>query len=371
MNNAFRRTTSSLLRYFPFLLFAFMLTLFIHSAFQYSFHAPVMADDFEFKNALKERSISDASFYFYHNFNGRLASHFYLCSVFTLIDSFTFHFGYYFVLLSGFIFSLAHLLQNFLGFFRNKNISWKSALLFAAFITSMFFFITLEGSIEVWFWISSTGVYLVSMLIGMNAFALLLSEKQSAFRISLAAILFFLAGGFSESYAIMYLMLLLFIGFKIARIKQLFLKYKATIIFSIIGIVAGLLINVLSGGANNRLAMLGKFKFLYAFKNKAHSLVLGFHSYPFLLSGILLTGLFLLYAYFRFPLPAAGWNYFIKKSIPVLLFISILFFIPCYILSDIVPYRAASLGYLAGVLFLFDYFIFRSDTFGNKKELPG
>lgn len=362
MNYAFRSSATALLRYFPVALIAAMLVLFAYSAFHYS---RWIADDFEFRNVLREKSISEASLYFYHNFNGRLASHFFLCSVFSIMNPFI----YRFMMLAGFILSLAHLLRNYFEAFRKKNISYPQSLFLAAFVTAILFFITLEGRAELWFWISATGVYLISLVIAMNGFALLLAKKQNAFRISLAAFLFFLAGGFSESFAIMYLLLLGGMAFKAIQKEPEFLKRKVGILFSILGIGGGLLINLFSGGTHNRLAQLQDFGFLHALKNMAHSLVLGFLSFYSLMGGLIFIGIFLLYATFCFPSASKGWKYFFRKALPVLLFISISFFIPCYILSDIVPYRAASLGYFAGALFLFDYFIFRSETFGNKKGL--
>lgn len=362
MNHAFRRSATALLRYFPVALIAAMLVLFANSTFHYS---RWIADDFEFRNVLKEKNIAEASFYFYHNFNGRLASHFFLCSVFSMMNPFI----YRFILLVGFILSLAYLLRNYLGVFRNKNISYPQSLFSATFVTSLLFFITLEGRFELWFWISATGVYLISLIIAMNAFALLLVERQNGFKVSLAALLFFLAGGFSESFAIMYLLLLCGLGFKAIRKEPEFLKRKTGILLSILGICGGLLINLFSGGTHNRLELLQDFGFWHALKNMVHSLALGFLSYYSLMAGLIFIGIFLLYAAFCFPAVSKGWKYFFRKALPVLLFISISFFIPCYILSDIVPYRAASLGYFAGVLFLFDYFIFHSETFGNKKGL--
>ena len=366
MNDSFRKSASSLLRYFPPALIVLMLGFFGY----YSFHYQWILDDHQFQLTLKEKSIFDASIYFYENFNGRFASHFFLCSV---ISSFASHdkllFIYRFIMLFAFIISLSHLLKHYLESIRNKFLSPSKLFFLSAFITSFLFFFFFSGRIEVWIWISSTGVYLISLMIGMNAFALLLSKKQTPVKIFLTTFLFFLAGGFSESYVVMFLILLFYLGFKIIRNKLNLTNHKVALVLAIIGIAGGLAISLISLGVHNRLGMLHDFGFLYAFKNTAHSLAFTFLRYKYFLIEILLIACFLLYAHFRFPIASKGMKYFFRKSIPVLLFISISFFLPCYILSDIVPDRAASLGYFAGVLFLFDYFIFTAADFADSRRL--
>jgi hypothetical protein len=366
MNDAFRRSASALLRFFPAVLVALMLVAFGY----YAFHYKWLMDDFQFRNVLKEKSITEASVYFYNNFNGRFASHFFLCSVFTLFrNAVDLLFVYRFFMLFAFIISLSTLLKNYLRLFRGKIISAARSFFFSAFIVSFLFFFFLAGRMEMWFWISSTGVYLAGLITGMSAFALLFSEKQTPAVIILASFLFFLAAGFSESFAIMFLLLLLYLVFRIFRKDSRFAQQKTTANFMLAGIITGLMINLLSNGTHNRLNTLQDFGILYAIKNTTHSLAFSFLRYKYFLVELVLILAFLLYAYFHFPKTFGGTKHFLKSAIPTIVFISISFFIPCYILSDIVPDRAASIGYFAGVLFLFDYFIFRSEAFGNKKGL--
>ncbi len=351
-----------MLRFFPPALIALMLILFGY----YSFHYHFMLDDFEFRNGLRVKNAFTSSFDFYNIYNGRLASHLFLhCIIGLFRNSETLLFVYRFAMLSGFIISLAWLLRTYMSAFRNKIITNRKAFYFSAFITSFLFFFFFAGIMEVWFWVSSTGVYLISLIIAMNAFALLLSEKQNAGKAALSAFLFFLAGGFSESFAIMFLVLLICLFLKFRK-EPRFIKHRPIALFCMGGIIGGVMINLLSPGAQNRLEILHHFSFGYAIKNTLHSLAFPFLRYKYLLIEILLTGTLLLYAHFYFPIKRAGWNCFLKRAVPVLVFISASFFLPCYILSDIVPDRAASLGYLAGVLFLFDYFIFRSETFQSE-----
>jgi hypothetical protein len=365
MNDAFRRSASILLRFFPPALIVLMLVVFGYYAFTYKW----ILDDFQFRVALRGSTIADTSLYFYKNFNGRFASHLFLCSVFSLFrNSVDLLFIYRFLMLLAFIISLAHLLKNYLALFRETIITTARSIFFATFITSFLFFFFFAGRMELWFWISSTGVYLIGMIIGMNAFALLLSEDQTPLKTGLAAFLFFLAGGFSEAYAIMFLLLLLYIDFKFIRKQSRFAKQRQVINFMYAGMIIGLLANFLSHGTHNRLNTLRDFGILQALKNTTHSLAFSFLRYKYFLIELALTGIVLLYAHFHFPKAFAGWKHFFKRATPVVIFISISFFIPCYILSDIVPDRAASIGYFAGVLFLFDHFIFSSRAFAQNKK---
>jgi hypothetical protein len=356
MNQLSPRTNSILLRFFPFALVASMFVLFGY----YAFHCPWLADDYEFQFILQQKNIPEASQYFYRAFNGRLASHFFLTTVIYLFrNSEALLFIYRFAMLFVFILSLAFLIRNYLAAFRATIISVPRSVFFSAFITAFLFFFFFSAKVEVWFWVSSTGVYLISLIIAMNGFALLFSAKQSVLNATLILFLFFLAGGFSETYAIMYLILLTGILIWFFRNAN-FLKQKTAAFFALAGIIAGLAINLSSSGTDNRLELLPDFTFAYALRNTVHSLAFPFLDYKTLAIDILLTAAFLLYAHFYFPAVRAGFNYFLKRAVIVLLFISASFFLPCFILSDIVPDRAASLGYFAGVLFLFDYFIFRS-----------
>lgn len=366
MNNTFRRPASSLL--FPITLIVLMLVFFGY----YSAHYSWIKDDWTFRDRLMNAGIFDTSISFYETGNGRLASHFFLCSVIKLFTGFeSLLFIYRFSMLFAFIISLAHLIKNYLSAFRKKNISLSRAFFFSAFITAFLFFFFYSGKFELWFWVSSTGVYLVSHILAMNGFALVFSGKQTPGRLALSTALFFLAGGFSESYAIMYFLVLLCFGYKIIRKNMFFTSRKAMIVSALLAISAALLINILSSGAHARLDQLKEFGFLYPFLNTFHSLAMPILNYQSLWIKIIITIVLLRYANIYFPtrFNVKGFGKSVKV---VLLFIAASFFIPSFILSDIVPDRAASLGYLAGTLFLFDYFIFRSDAFAvNKKELPG
>lgn len=363
MNKSFRRPAFSLIFLFPLTLIVLMLVFFGY----YSAHYSWIKDDWTFHDQLMNAGIFDTSISFYETGNGRLASHFFLCSVIKLFTGFeSLLFVYRFIMLLGFIISLAHLIKNYLSAFRQKTISLSRSFFFSAFITAFLFFFFYNGKIELWFWVSSTGVYLISLILAMNGFALLFSEKQTPANITLSAFLFFLAGGFSESYAIMYLLVLVCFSYKIIRRDPFFAKRKMMIASALIAISAGLLINIFSGGAHARLAQLKNFGFIYPFVNTLHSLAFPILQYQSLWIKIIITSGLLRYASINFP-THFDVNEFGKRAKVVILFITLSFFIPAFILSDIVPDRAASLGYLAGTLFLFDYFIFSAADFADLR----
>jgi hypothetical protein len=226
-------------------------------------------------------------------------------------------------------------------------------LFYALLIAAFLFFFIIENSFETWFWISATGVYLVSLIVAMCGFAVLFSEQKAAVKLPAAFVLFLLAGGFSESFAVMYVILLL----ALCRKKS----FRIVALPAIAGIMIGLSLHLFSAGREARLEQLPDFTVLQALKNTIHSLAFPLLRYELLPIKILPIVFFVFFVKsqnaFTFHLSPL-----IRRAAFTLVFIAISFFIPCYLLSDIVPERAASLGYFAGVLFLFDSFVFRPAT---------
>lgn len=351
----------NLLCFFPHVLIFLFIVFFSYFAWNYL----LIVDDFQFQEIIRNtNSITSSSIYYYENFNGRLASHFFLFLVFRIFQRHeNLFFVYHFFMLAGFVFSLTHFLQHYLASFREKIISFKQSIYWSLFISAFLFFFFFAGRTELWFWISATGVYLISFILALNAFALILRKNQTKISILLSTALFFLAGGFSESYALMYLLILTALLFYIYKKQSLSKKHLPAVILGILVLIVALVINVLSPGIHNRLGWLPEFRFLYAIKNTVHSLLLPFLRYKHFPFVAVLTGIFFLFSCFVFQKTDDIRKIIYTKAFLVLLFISISFFIPCYLLSDIVPDRAASLGYLVGVLFLFDQFIFLSQKF--------
>lgn len=367
MNNSLKENFKNLLRYFPPTLIILMLGSFSYFAWNYK----LIVDDFQFQSLMKEKTVLDAANYLYDGFNGRMASHLFLCSIFKIFrGAENLFFIYQFLMLGGFLVALARFLKSYLETFRNKLLTTKEALFYSAFITAILFFFFFAGRVELWFWISATGVYLISLIIALLAFAMLLNKYQNWKTILRSSLLFFLAGGFSESFAVMYLLILSTLFLFSLKKDSILKKQLLAIGLGMLGIIAALLFNVLSSGIHNRLGWLPSFHLPQAFRNTIHSLAFPILRLKHLPFGIALLVLFLGYAHFHFPKKTFPKYIFLKQGMFVLLFISISFFIPTYLLSDIVPDRAASLGYLAGILFLFDYFIFRSDGFPQNKKSP-
>jgi hypothetical protein len=364
MNPRLKASLLPVVKLLPYVLVSAMIGYLAHASRHYHW----MLDDNTFREFLGEKNIADASFYFFHHANGRLFSHFYLCSVFSIFKTTEFLFVYHLLLPAEFALALSLLLKNYSARFYAHPFTNQQSFFYAAFITAFFFFLFFIGRIETWLWISSTGVYLISLILGMHAFALVLSKKRSGFRTFLAVLLFFIAGGFSESFAIMFLIALLWLDFGILKKERRYERLKLITNFSAAGSVGGILFNLFSNGAINRLDSLKQFDFMYSVKNTIHSLLLPFLNMKYAAGDLLLVIALFVYGYFTVSNFRIDTKTLTAKFIPVLLFIACSFFIPCYVLSDIVPVRAASLGYFVFTLFLFDRLIFRPMNVPRKNE---
>lgn len=335
---------------FPYLLIAVTAGIFGWLAFQ----TPFFADDFTFIEALKSRSIPEASFYFYDQFNGRLFSHFFLCTVFRIFGAHAeYLFLYYFFLLAGFVFALSVLLKNYLFSFYGKTIALRQSVFLSAAVTAFFFLFFLEGSFETWFWVSATGVHLVSIILGIAGFAVLFSRQKMIVKTISVFLIFLPAGNFSETNALLYFALLFLL---LLRQKG---EKRVPVFFALTAITGGILVNLLSGGIQTRLGWLPEFDWLQAVKNSFHAMAMLIIRWRFLpVKLVLIAGLFF------YSRANYGWKFtdlkkLLRESALLLAFIFACFFITALILSDVTPDRAASTGYLAGTLFLFDVFIFR------------
>jgi hypothetical protein len=341
---------------FPFLLVGAGLLLF---AWQ-SFRQPLFADDFIFINTINGKSAGDSAFYFYENFNGRLTSHFFLSLIFKLpVKLVLVRWLYRLFLLFSFIAALALLVKSFFRKIRSEIKSPRESVAISSCITAFFFLFFLDGSFETWYWISATGVHLVSLILAMAGFSVLFSRLKTALKALLLLIAFFLAGGFSETYACMYLLLLAILFF---RIKDL----RIHTFVSIAALAGGLLLNLLSPGIKTRLGWLPEFNYLQALKNSFHTMAEPFLRWPFLpLKLVLVAGVFL-YAKSKGIRPFAEPKKKLKSVLLLFGFIFLCFFSASLVLSDLTPDRAASLAYLAGVLFLFGTFIFPGKNISGK-----
>jgi len=126
-------------------------------------------------------------------------------------------------------------------------------------------------------------------------------------------------------------------------------------------ILLSLLVNILSSGLQSRLSMLPDFNFLLAVRNTIHSLLLPFIQYHYLplKAGMLVLTYFLALRAGHLGLIKKEeffFTHFLRQLFIVISIISFSFFVPCFLLTDIVADRMASLGYLFFLLFIFNYF---------------
>src|ERR1041385_3528316 len=91
------------IRLFPFVLVSAMIGYLTHASTHYHW----LLDDNTFREVLKDKNIADAGFYFFHHFNGRLFSHFFLCSVFSIFKTTDFLFAYHLLLPCEFVLALS------------------------------------------------------------------------------------------------------------------------------------------------------------------------------------------------------------------------------------------------------------------------
>lgn len=321
-----------------------------------TFHYELLKDDVWYKDLLSGKSILGAAAEIYINVNGRWFSHLWDCTVFKLFfDHYHLLFFYHFFLLVCFVLSLALFVRTVFQKQYSVVISNLRSLLLSISLTAFFFFFFFEGRVEVWYWVCATGVHLLSMIALLIVLSYCMKDHLKWMEISLLIVSAMAIGGMSESYAFMSIVVL-----SLGMYKQfMFFKKTIAIIFLI---VLSLLVNVLSSGLESRLSMLPDFNFLLALRNTIHSLLLPFINYHYLplkAGVIIVTYLFasrvrnLIMIEKKEFFPA----HFLKQLAGVTGIVALSFFIPCFLLTDIIAFRMASFAYLFFLLFLFDYFM--------------
>lgn len=351
----------------PLLLFLSMAFIVLFVYFSDVYSQKPLDDDRMFETVMDTSSVSEAAFFYYHHVNGRLASHFVTCAVFKAIKfQPLFYVAVNILFLLLFVLALWFLLKQYLERYRSKSAASRNPLLMAFLITVFFYYFFFEGRIEVWYWVSSTSVYITSYVLAFLGFGLLIGHYANGIRYSVPPLLFFLSGGFAESNALLYVMVL-FAMIWLHR-KQgwaRLLPYG----LSIAAIAGGLLINGLSGGLTSRLGWLPEFDFLYALKNTFHSMALPLIRLAFLPVKLALIALLVFYA----RQYSGKWSFdkkmLFEKFAWLFVFAFVSFYFSSVLLSDIVPNRAASAIYLLGTLLLFDYFVFsptKMDTLASS-----
>ncbi|MGQ0829967.1 MAG: hypothetical protein ACT4ON_16390 [Bacteroidota bacterium] len=320
-----------------------------------TFNYELIKDDAWFVDLLSDKGVGEVVVHSYLNVNGRWFSHLWDSFVFKLF----FHhnhlfFIYHFFLLACFILSLALFLRVFFQKQYSVIISYSRSLLLSISLTAFFFFFFFEGRVEVWYWVTATGVHLLSLIALLVVISYCIKNELKVTEIILLIVSAMAIGGMSESYAIMSLIALIIIALK----KRA--SFKKT--YMIAGLILlSLLVNILSSGLQSRLSMLPDFNFLLAVRNTIHSMLLPFIRYQYLplkVAMLILTYLLALRIGNLSLLKKEKFlfGHFLRQLLIVISIIAFSFFVPCFLLTDIIAYRMESWGYLCFLLFIFNYF---------------
>jgi hypothetical protein len=170
----------------------------------------IAADDFYAIRVLKEQGIIEGVQKSYNTWSGRWLPG--LCSLVVIhfypSPFFLFVFGI--LLISLFIFSVKRFLHNFLQLFHWNNFSFWKELHLAIFIVSALFYSSFKID-ETWFWLSSTCIYLTSIIFFFLGSSAIISARNSILNSGFIILSFTYIGGSCEPFALIVLLLLIII----------------------------------------------------------------------------------------------------------------------------------------------------------------
>ncbi|HNW99232.1 MAG TPA: hypothetical protein PKK00_12555 [Bacteroidales bacterium] len=143
----------------------------------------------------------------YNNWGGRWTSYLLWNTVYHFHDNRSIIFIYTFLIILFFIlaiYGISKELFSFSGIYNTRHSALMVSLLF-----SVFFFLFSFNKGEVWFWIVSTAMYIVSLIFFLFILRLIISTKRKILLYLLLIIFSIYAGGASEIYAFFYILILL------------------------------------------------------------------------------------------------------------------------------------------------------------------
>ncbi|MFH0865531.1 MAG: hypothetical protein V1904_05025 [Bacteroidota bacterium] len=308
----------------------------------------------------------------YYNWGGRWTSYLLWDCVFHFHNSGFVLILYTFSIIFFFILSVFLLLRRTFEIFEISNM--KNHIPGYAVLFSAFTFFFSFGKGEIWFWVQSTAMFIVSIIAFLTGLSFTLSRSKNFLRFFVIIICFTYAGGASETYAVSYLLFLLLIiaSFFIFPKSEIIAKIKGRsfykIIASLIFLTVAFIISILAPGNAIRASWLPEPSFLktfyITFKELGKLVIFKF--------SMQLPWVFL----FSIPFMYIGFIHgkteekksikkifrpFLFSAIFLIVLLYILLFPSCYILSEVGPDRSLSL-----IIFLVAVFIsFWSYYFGN------
>ncbi len=197
-------------KYF-FKIIAFSNIIFIILYSVLSYYNRIAVDDFYFLAFLKEHGILGGAIETYNTWSGRWVSSLLNAFVISFYPFKYFLFVYGLLVFALFIYSVKRCIHNLKDNFQWDNLSFWKELHIAIFIVSAFFYSTIKID-ETWFWLCSTCVFLLSMILFFLGTSALISCKKGVVNTLLIIIPFTLIGGSSEPFALIVLLLLLLFG---------------------------------------------------------------------------------------------------------------------------------------------------------------
>lgn len=248
-----------------------------------------------------------------------------------------------------FILNLAYVYKNYSLAFLHKKVSAPSQIRFSLISAATLFFLLFEGRLETFGWVSSAINHLLSVILCLFLFGILLKQTRSVTHVCLAIPLSAFIGGSNEVNAICMILCLAGLLFFSLRYFASLQLNRVAIILSIVFIALSLFLNMSSGGYEGRMNGLPSFTYYQSFKNTVHSFLMPFLHYMYL--PIFLGALVVFILYFK-----RRDHYYSKRTLTIFACVAaiavISFFLNCFLLSDVVPARAALWAYTLALITL-------------------
>lgn len=350
-----------------YLIFAVCLVFLGYRLYEKLCHYRFSEDDLFFTAQVKEKGIYNAVSFFYAEQNGRLAAHILCCWVYALGLKWSGIFYVWTAVITGGLIvmlrnAVKHISVAITGISYSRSDLWITALLCFTLIT--FSFKTITG--EAIFWIAGSMVHTVPILLMLAGIGFVLKRNHKKVVAANVAmfILFFVAGGFSEATlltALVTVFIFLIVYFK----KDTTLRLRLLVVF--LGLVAALLVNMLSPGVEVRLAQLPDFRFWQAVKNTLHAFWLIADDSGIV--GMIILMRFVLNLAVRDVAPFHVWKAYLPWSLVATAMGFLHLFITCWLLSDVAPPRAMlfpALCFIAAIMLVG----IRKEEDGNALKLP-
>ena len=294
----------------------------------------------------------------YYNWGGRWTSYLLWDVIYHFNENKFILFIYSFSLIILFVTSIYLFLKNIFQLF-SITITKIKILNYSLLFTSFVFLISFSKG-EIWFWVQSTTMFLLSLTLFIIGLSVIINKKKNFIHYLILAICFTYAGGASETYALFYMIFLISLLFcfyifrKIELLKLLKNNSLIKIYISLIFLIISFIISIKAHGNTIRATWLPEpsliDSFYITFKSLAKLIIFKISqqvpwiilfSFPFIYLGFISKNN-------QKPnntndcFKTKHLKYFIISFISLIVLIYFLLFPACYILSEIGPDRSLS-----------------------------